>query len=146
MLRYLNYFPHSFSKFQHQITYPFKWFLNSQRVKSIMQYNQYDLLNFPPQLLLKRVQRLPVLGSEDSKVLEASAMAGSEGGVGLEGPGKQHPFWSLGSSFTCFHWGVGAGRPCSGRQQDGWLAPRSCVGCDTQAKYGWGTGHGDKTK
>lgn len=41
-----------------------------------------------------------------------------------------------GSSFTCFHWGVGAERPCSGRQRDGWLTPCSCVGWNTQASAG----------
>lgn len=43
-------------------------------------------------------------------------------------------------SFTCFHWGMGAGRPCPGRQQDGRLTPRSCVGCDTHRPHvGGGT-------
>lgn len=47
----------------------------------------------------------------------------------MEGQGR--PILDPSNSFTCFHWGVGAGRPCSGRQQDGWLTPRSCVGYDT---------------
>lgn len=43
----------------------------------------------------------------------------------------ERPILDPSKTFTCFHWGMGAGRPCSGGQQDGWLTPRSCVGYDT---------------
>lgn len=74
-----------------------------------MQYKQYCLLHFY-QSHYSNGHRGVLCLSWDSRV-QASTLAGSEGGTGWEGLGMQRPFWFLDSSFTCFHCGVGAERP-----------------------------------
>lgn len=64
----------------------------------------------------------------------------------MELEGQWQPIVDPSNSFTCFHWGMGAGRPCSGRQQDGWLTPRSCVGYDTHTQATCERGQDMETK
>ena len=82
-----------------------------------------SVLSVKPSWSPLRCTQIPTQGSSEASSQLAQRRSGWEG-------------LGLGSSFTCFHWGVGAERPCSGRQLDGWLTPRSCVSCDTQASVG----------